>query len=75
MGPTSNPLIDLLVNGGAIGVLAWIALSFATGKLRTEKELNRVIAERDRALDLVYKSAEIANAAIKVAESEVAKKG
>lgn len=48
----------------ASAVLAYFCWKFMTGGLRTEKELNRVIEERDRAVDLVYKNAEIAAGAV-----------
>lgn len=68
---SSDPTGGLLTELGAVGVLAWVAFAFMSGKLRTEKEINRVIGERDRALDLVYKQAEVAAAALNAAEKKV----
>lgn len=65
---SSDAPLGWLTEAGAVGVLAYFCFAFMTGKLRTEKEINRVIEERDRALDLVYKSAEVAQAAVAVAE-------
>jgi hypothetical protein len=73
--PTGDPLA-WLTQAGAVGVLAYFCFAFMTGRLRTEKEVLRLIGERDRALELVYKNAELAQAALRaaeVAESKVAK--
>ena len=57
-----------LTEAGAVGVLAYFCFAFMTGRLRTEKEIDRVIAERDRALNLVYEHAQLTRAAVGVAE-------
>lgn len=63
-----DPLLDWLSNAGALGVLATAVIAFLRGWIvpgSTAKELRE---ERDRALDLVYKQAEIAQKALEAAE-------
>lgn len=60
----TEPSESWLTEAGAVGVLAYFCWAFMTGRLRTEKEINRVIGERDKALDLVYKNANIAQSAV-----------
>ena len=58
----------------ATAVLGYFCWAFMTGRLRTEKELNRVIEERDRAVDLVYKNAEIAAGAVDALQRQSAER-
>lgn len=68
MEPGGNPLIDLLLQGGAIGVLAFVVITFLKGWIVRGEEVDVVRKERDRALDLVYKQAELTQRALEVSE-------
>lgn len=71
----TEPSESWLTELGAVGVLAYFCWAFMTGRLRTEKEINRVIDERDRALDLVYKNADIAQGAVQALAQSKERKG
>lgn len=75
LAAVGDPSSSWLTEAGAVGVLAYFCWAFMTGRLRTEKEINRVIEERDRALDLVYKNADIAQGAVQALQLEKDKKG
>lgn len=68
--PTGNPMIDWIANAGAVGVLAFIVVGFVKGWIVPGTAHNRVIAEKNRALDLVYKQAELTQRALEVAEEK-----
>lgn len=72
---SSHEPTSWFTEAGAVAVLSYFCFAFMTGRLRTEKEINRVIEERDRALDLVYKNAEIAQGAVQALQQEKDKKG
>lgn len=61
-------LITLLGNASGPIVLAFVVWGFLTGKLVTGRECNEVRAERDKAMALVYKQAEIASRALEVTD-------
>ena len=65
---TGNPLLDYVSQLGAVGVMAYLAWALISGKLVTRDAHLRVIAERDRAVDLVYQHAELTTRALDVAE-------
>ena len=69
--PTSDPLLDWLSRGGALGVLAFVVIGFVRGWIVPSPEVDRLVSEigqlrteRDRALELVYTQAEIAGKAL-----------
>lgn len=66
--PTGDPLFDWITQGGAIGVLAFIVIAFIRGWIVTGGALSREREEKNRALDLVYKQAEMTQRALDVAE-------
>jgi hypothetical protein len=66
---TGDPLTDWLVNNftGA-AMAAFVIVSLLRGWLVSGREHDRVIVERDRALELVYTQAEATARALDVAE-------
>jgi hypothetical protein len=66
--PTGDPLIDWLTQAGAIGALSFIVVGFIRGWIVSGSSHKRVIAEKERALDLVYQQAEISQRALEAAE-------
>lgn len=60
----SDPLIDWLTRGGAVGVLAFIVVGFVKGWIVSGRAYDQARQDRDRALDLVYKQASLANRAV-----------
>lgn len=68
-GTTGDPLLDWIVqNASAIGILAFVIVGLIRGWLVTGREHDRVLSERDRAIDLVYAQAEATARALEVAE-------
>jgi O-antigen ligase len=65
---SGDPLLDWLSRAGALGVLAAIVIAFLRGWVVTGAEAERLRGDRDRALDLVYKQAELAQRALDTAE-------
>lgn len=72
---TGIPLLDWLAQVGATGILAFIVLAFFKGWIvpssrigEMREDLTRTREERDKALNLVYKQAEIAQRALEVGE-------
>lgn len=65
---TGNPLVDWLAQGGSIGILAVVVVLFLRGKIVPGSELEKVRAERDRAMDLVFQLAQTARRAVEVGE-------
>lgn len=61
---TPEPLLSWLTQGGAVGVLAFGVIAFIKGWIVSGSELRRVMDERDRALDLVYRHAGLSTRAI-----------
>lgn len=62
---SGDPLIDWLKNNAsAVGILAFIVVSLMRGWMVTKREADDLRAERDRALDLVYKQAELTRSAL-----------
>jgi len=69
--PSTDPLLEWLSRGGALGVLAFVVIGFVRGWIVPSPEVQRLIweiaqlrTERDRALDLVYTQAEVAGKAL-----------
>jgi hypothetical protein len=65
-----DPLLQWLSNAGSLGILAAGCVGFLRGWIVSGSAHHRVLAERDRALDLVYKQADVAQKALEVAEQE-----
>lgn len=65
---TSDPLVDWLTQAGGLGVLAFVVVAFMKGWIVRGTEVDKIRAERDKALELVYKQAEIAHKALSVQE-------
>lgn len=65
---TSDPVIQWLTQGGSVGILAAAVVSFQRGWIVPGSAYRQVKEERDKALDLVYKQAEIAQRAVEAAE-------
>lgn len=66
---TGDPLLDWVVNNAtAVGLLAFMVVGFIRGWIITGRENDRVIEERDRALEIVYAQAEATSRALDVAE-------
>lgn len=67
---SGDPLLDWLSNAGALGVLATAVLAFLRGWIVPGSVAKELREERDRALDLVYKQADIAQRALELREAE-----
>jgi hypothetical protein len=65
---TQDPLLDWLSKAGVIGILAAAVVSFQRGWIVSGRSHERVCEERDRALELVYRHAELAERAIAAVE-------
>jgi hypothetical protein len=65
-----DPLLQWLSNAGSLGILAAGVLAFLRGWIVSGAAHQRVLAERDRAMDMVYKQADIAQRALEAAEQE-----
>jgi hypothetical protein len=80
---STDPTYTWLTQGGSVGILALAVISFMRGWIvpggtlkQTQQEcresFQRVREERDRALEQVYKLAEISQRAVEAAERKVA---
>ena len=67
---SADPLLQWLSNAGALGILAAGVLAFTRGWIVSGAAHGRLMAERDRALEMVYKQADIAQRALEAAEQE-----
>ena len=66
---SGDPLLDWLrQNASAVGILAFLVIALIRGWLITGREFDRVVQERDRAMELVYTQAEATARALEVAE-------
>lgn len=66
---SGDPILDWLSNNAsAVGVMAVVIVGFIRGWIVPGREIDRVIKERDRAMDIVYAQAEATNRALEVAE-------
>lgn len=57
-----------LTQGGSVGILASVVISFVRGWIVPGSQYRQVCSERDRALEQVYKGNEIAHRALEAAE-------
>lgn len=72
---SGDPLLDWLKNNAsAVGILAFIVVGLMRGWLVTGREASQIALERDRALDLVYKQAELTHAALQAGATIAGKK-
>jgi len=67
---SADPLLQWLSSAGSLGILAAAVLAFLRGWVVSGSAHARVLAERDRALEMVYKQANIAQRALEAAEQE-----
>lgn len=65
---SGDPLIDWLSRGGSLGILAVAVIAFLRGWIVPGSVAEQLRLERDRALELVYKQAEVAQRALEAAE-------
>jgi hypothetical protein len=72
---SQDPLLQWLSNAGSLGILTAACVGFLRGWIVSGAAHQRVLAERDRALTMVYKQAEIAERALEAAEQERKKHG
>jgi hypothetical protein len=70
MSHESDPLLQWLSSAGSLGILAAAVLAFLRGWIVSGAAHMRVLEERNRALELVYKQADIAQRALEAAERE-----
>lgn len=72
---TGDPLLDWLINNAtAVGLLAFIIVALLRGWIVTGREHERVLQERDRAMELVYTQAQNTQRALDIAEKRIVKK-
>lgn len=64
----ADPTVEYIRDAGSVGILAFFLVQFFRGKIHSDNEFQRVVNERDRALDLVYKQADIAERALEAAK-------
>ncbi len=75
---SGDPLLDWLSRAGAVGIMALVIVGFVRGWIVPSPEVSRLVdeakqlrIERDRALELVFKQAEVAQRAVHaLAESQ-----
>jgi hypothetical protein len=65
-----DPLLQWLSNAGSLGILAAACVAFLRGWIVSGSAHHRVLDERNRAMDMVYKQADIAQRALEAAEQE-----
>lgn len=68
MAGNPDPLLQWLSNAGSLGILAAGVLAFLRGWIVPGTVANQLRDERDRALELVYKQADVAQRALEAAE-------
>jgi hypothetical protein len=66
----NDPLLQWLSNAGSLGILAAAVVAFLRGWVVSGSAHQRVLAERDRALELVYKQADVVEKALMASERE-----
>ena len=64
----SDPLLQWLSNAGALGILATAVLAFLRGWIVPRATYERALEEKDRAMELVYKQADVTQRALEAAE-------
>jgi hypothetical protein len=67
---SQDPLLQWLSNAGSLGILAAAVLAFLRGWIVSGAAHMRVVEEKNRALELVYKQADITQRALETAERE-----
>jgi len=68
MQSSTDPLLQWLSNAGALGILAAACVAFLKGWIVPRGTYERALAEKDRAMELVYKQADVAQKALDHAE-------
>ena len=66
---TTDPTLEWLSRAGALGILASAVIGFLRGWIVPGRAYEQVQEERDRALELVYKQAELTQRALEAAET------
>ena len=64
--PSGDPLLDYLTQGGAIAVLAVAVIAFLRGWVVPGKRYDEMREERDRAVALAERHAQVADRALEV---------
>ncbi len=64
----NDPLLEWLSRAGSVGILAAAVVAFLRGWIVPGRTHDRVREERDRALEVMYKQAEVAQRALEAAE-------
>jgi hypothetical protein len=73
---SQDPFLDYLKNNAsAVGILAFLVVALMRGWLVTGREADELRTERDRALDLVYKQADLTSAALQAGAAIAGKRG
>jgi hypothetical protein len=67
---SNDPLLEWLSSAGSLGILAAACIAFLRGWIVSGSAHSRVLAERDRAMEMVYKQAAIAEQALEAAQEE-----
>ncbi len=70
MAEGTDPLLQWLSNAGSLGILAAAVVAFLRGWIVSGAAHQRVLKERDRAMELVYKQADIAERALRASERD-----
>lgn len=68
MQNSTDPLLQWLSNAGALGILAAACVAFLRGWIVPRATYQRALDEKDRAMELVYKQADLARKALEAAE-------
>jgi hypothetical protein len=63
-----DPVLEWLSRAGSLGILAAAVVAFLRGWIVPGSVAEQLRLERDRALELVYKQAEVAQRALEAAE-------
>jgi hypothetical protein len=66
----ADPLLDWLSRGGAVGILAFFVIAFVRRWIVTGGELREMRAQRDRALELVYRQAGLTEKAVNLSDAQ-----
>lgn len=63
---SGDPILDWLAKAGAPGILALVVIGFMRGDVVSGKEHRRVLGERDRAVDIIYRQLSATHRAVDV---------
>jgi hypothetical protein len=68
LGQVNDPLLEWLSRAGSLGILAAAVIAFLRGWIVPGSMVEQLRAERDRALEIIYEQAKVAQKALDVAE-------